>query len=168
MSILTHFRRLSLLLLVAAGLATPSVARADTKAVAPINMTADGLAIKGYDAVAYFTDHKPVKGLAQYEFQWQGAKYRFASADHRDLFVANPGKYVPQYGGYCAFALAHNGIADISPRQWAVVDDKLYLNNNGIAYTLWAAAKKSNIASADKNWEKKPKTAPSDTPSAAQ
>ncbi|GAB4388094.1 MAG: hypothetical protein Kow0025_05280 [Thermodesulfovibrionales bacterium] len=68
--------------------------------IEPINTTAGGVAIKGYDTVAYFLDGMPVKGSAEYEYAWKGAKWRFASAEHRDLFASDPEKYAPQYGGY--------------------------------------------------------------------
>lgn len=68
--------------------------------VEPINTTAGGVAIKGYDPVAYFLDSKPVKGSEQYEYVWKGAKWRFKNSEHRDLFASDPEKYAPQYGGY--------------------------------------------------------------------
>jgi YHS domain-containing protein len=71
-----------------------------SSAVEPINTTADGVAIKGYDPVAYFLEERPVKGSEEFEYEWMGAKWRFASAEHRDLFKADPEKYAPQYGGY--------------------------------------------------------------------
>jgi YHS domain-containing protein len=75
-------------------------------ATAPINKNSTGVALKGYDAVAYFTENKPVKGLSQFSHEWMGAKWYFSSAANRDLFVADPQKYVPQYGGYCAYAVS--------------------------------------------------------------
>ena len=66
----------------------------------PINKNWRGLAIKGYDAVAYFTLGKPVKGKSEFEYKWEGAKWRFSSSEHQNLFAANPEKYAPQYGGY--------------------------------------------------------------------
>src|SRR5512139_1734747 len=74
--------------------------------VAPVNRTPDGLAIKGYDPVAYFAEGRPVPGLAENEFTWKGAKWRFASAEHRAMFRLYPDKYAPQYDGYCAYAVS--------------------------------------------------------------
>src|SRR5271169_2615265 len=74
--------------------------------VTPVNVSSGGLAIKGYDPVAYFIDQKPVMGSAGFEYLWNNAKWRFASAEHRDLFRADPEKYAPKYGGYCAYAIS--------------------------------------------------------------
>src|SRR5580693_7040135 len=82
--------------------------------IAAVN-TEHGLAIKGYDPVSYFTTRKPTPGLAQYSTTYKGATYRFVSAENRDRFIASPEKFVPQYGGYCAYAISLNKIADIDP-----------------------------------------------------
>ena len=68
--------------------------------LAPINIDADGVTLKGYDPVAYFTEGQPVKGQKEFQYEWQGAKWLFASQEHLDLFKENPEKYAPQYGGY--------------------------------------------------------------------
>lgn len=125
--------------------------------VAAVNAS-DGLALKGYDPVAYFTAGKPTPGVAAYTYRWQGVTYRFASADNRDRFQATPERYAPQYGGYCAYAMFLNLIADIDPARWAVVDGKLYLNNNWISHQLWSARKSDNIVTADQHWAVLPKT----------
>ncbi len=117
-----------------------------------------GVALKGYDPVAYFTVGEATPGAAQYTSSWQGAAYRFISAAHLEQFKAEPEKYLPQYGGYCAYAMSLNRIADIDPDRWAVVDGKLYLNNNFLAHSLWSVGKGGNIAAADKNWAVWPKT----------
>jgi YHS domain-containing protein len=91
--------------------------------IAAVN-TENGWAIKGYDPVAYFTTGKPTPGIAQFTTTYQGATYRFASAENRARFIAAPEKFVPQYGGYCAYAIALNQIADIDPDEWAIVNDK--------------------------------------------
>jgi hypothetical protein len=85
------------------------------------------LAIKGYDPVAYFTDGKPVQGTAQFEFEWDDHRWRFASAEHRDLFKASPVRYAPQFGNYCAMALALNQIVVADPENWLISDGKLYV-----------------------------------------
>jgi YHS domain-containing protein len=123
----------------------------------PAVNTEQGLAIKGYDPVAYFTIGKPTPGLTQFIVNYKGATYRFASAEDRDRFVAAPDKFRPQYGGYCAFAIALNQIADIDPDEWAIVDNKLYLNNNFFSQTLWSFDKTGNIARGDHNWPLVPK-----------
>src|SRR5258706_12854820 len=95
--------------------------------------------------------------MAAYTRRWKGAPYPFASAENRDRFKAGPEKYAPQCGGYCAFAMSINRIADIDPARWAIVDGKLYLNNNWLSQTLWSVSKSSHIASADQNWAVFPK-----------
>ncbi len=119
------------------------------------------LAIAGADAVAYFADGKPVAGVKDFEFEWMGATWRFASAAHRDAFAADPGKYAPQYGGYCAYAVAKGAIADIDPEAWTIVDGKLYLNFSKSIRARWREDIPGNIAAADANWPKlKSRSAP--------
>ena len=113
---------------------------------------ADGAAIRGYDAVAYFTDGKPVKGSAQFEHTWKGAAWRFASAANRDAFAAMPEKYAPQYGGYCAWAVSRNYTASTDPDAWRVADGKLYLNYSKSVQENWAKDVPGNVAKADANW----------------
>src|SRR5208337_2622099 len=84
-------------------------------AIEPVNKTSDGVAIKGYDPVAYFTDGKPVKGNRAFEYVWMGAKWHFSSAAHKDLFIKNSEQYAPKYGGYCAYAVSVGSVADIDP-----------------------------------------------------
>jgi hypothetical protein len=85
------------------------------------------LAIKGYDPVAYFTDGKPTPGLPEFEYVWDERRYRFASAKHRDLFKADPVHYAPQFGNYCAMALALNQVVVANPENWLISDGKLYV-----------------------------------------
>ena len=124
--------------------------------IAAVN-TEHGLAVKGYDPVSYFTTGKPTPGLAQFSTTYKGASYRFSSAENRDRFIATPEKFVPQYGGYCALAISLNKIADIEPDQWAIVNDKLYLNNGFIAQSLWSLDKSGNIVRGNLNWPLVPK-----------
>ena len=103
----------------------------------PVNKTLFGNAIKGYDVVAYFTDGKPVEGSGDHEFEWNGATWRFASAQHRNLFAKDPAKYAPQYGGFCAFGVSRGYAVGIDPAAWKIVDGKLYLNYNRDVQTEW-------------------------------
>jgi YHS domain-containing protein len=112
----------------------------------------NGLAVKGYDVVAYFTDGRPVKGMANDSYQWQGATWQFASPEHRAAFMSEPAKYAPQYGGYCAYAVAHGNIVDIDPNQWKIVDGKLYLNANFLSQALWVRDPAGYIKNGDANW----------------
>jgi YHS domain-containing protein len=133
-----------------------AVASAETAPVAAVNAT-DGIAIKGYDPVAYFTAGKPVPGVGAYSYPWKGVTYRFAFAEDLERFKAAPDRYVPQYGGYCAFAMSLNRIADIDPERWAIVDGKLYLNKNLVAFGLWSVNTREKIESADQHWTVFPK-----------
>jgi len=144
------------LVLFAAG-ATAAPAASSPAPVAPVNVTA-GIGIKGYDAVAYFISGKPTPGVERFAYAWKGVTYRFASAQNLERFKADPEKYLPQYGGYCAYAMSVNRIADIDPARWAIVEGKLYLNNNRISYGLWALDKSGNIVAGDHNWVAFPKT----------
>jgi hypothetical protein len=129
-----------------------------SESVAPINSD-DDVAIKGYDPVAYFTGRKPMVGSPAIEQTWHGIKWRFASRENRDAFIAAPETYAPQFGGYCSFAVSRGTVADIDPHQWAVVDGKLYLNNNGFAQSLWDKDRPGNITAGEINWPLIPKKA---------
>lgn len=113
-----------------------------------------GIAIEGTDPVAYFSDGRPVEGSSDYEHKWMGAVWRFASAENRDAFAADPGKYAPQYGGWCAFAVAHGYTAKIDPEAWKIVDGRLYLNYSKDVQSQWAEDIPGHIARGDANWPK--------------
>ena len=85
------------------------------------------LAIKGYDPVAYFTDGKPTPGVAAFEYQWDEHLWRFSSAEHRDRFKADPVRYAPQFGNFCAMALSKGEIVVADPENWLISDGKLYV-----------------------------------------
>lgn len=120
----------------------------------PINAGPDKLAIKGYDPVAYFTDGRPTKGLAQFEHQWQGARWWFTSTEHRDLFAADPEKYAPRFGGFCAMGMSMGHQVQADPEAWAIVDGKLYLNFDRPTADEFKVDTPSHIAKAEANWEK--------------
>jgi len=109
-------------------------------------------AIKGYDTVAYFTENAPREGVEAYSYEYKGATWLFVSAEHRQLFIENPDKYAPQYGGYCAYAVAKNATASIQPDLFTVLKGKLYLNNSPSINQKWNANKDAYIQSADQNW----------------
>lgn len=112
-----------------------------------------GLAIKGYDPVAFHKDGKPIKGSGDYELIWKDATWRFASAAHRDLFNTDPLKYAPRYGGYCAWAVAQGSTASVDPQNaWRIVDGKLYLNYSVKVQKQWEEDIPGNIKKADANW----------------
>lgn len=96
--------------------------------VGPLNIEYDGVAIKGYDPVAYFVSGRALKGSEEFSYEWLGVKWLFASAENRDLFAADPISYAPQYGGYCSTVhLIEPGKADINPMVWRIVNGQLFL-----------------------------------------
>ncbi|MEX1059905.1 MAG: YHS domain-containing (seleno)protein [Methyloceanibacter sp.] len=111
-----------------------------------------GLAAHGYDVVAFFTEGKPAFGSDAYALAHGGGTYRFASRASFDAFKANPAKYEPAYGGFCAYGTALGKKFDGDPRFWKIVDGKLYLNLNGDIQAEWSKDIAGNIAKADKNW----------------
>jgi hypothetical protein len=120
---------------------------------AAYNMDDGKVAIHGYDTVAYFTEGKAMKGTAEFEHAWEDARWRFASATNRELFKANPERYAPQFGGYCAGGLAAGEYANGNPESWTIVDGKLYFNKNHDLRTVWREAPDTLIKYAEYNWD---------------
>ncbi|MEM1114373.1 MAG: YHS domain-containing (seleno)protein [Pseudomonadota bacterium] len=112
----------------------------------------NNLALEGYDTVAYFKEGRPVEGDAQYSTEWMGAEWRFSSAENLDAFVAKPEAYAPQYGGYCAWAVAQGKLAAGDPEQWEIVDGRLFVNYNRKIQERWLADRDAFIIEGDKNW----------------
>lgn len=110
-------------------------------------------AILGYDPVAYFTDGKPVKGQDGYSFDYLGAKWKFASQAHLDLFRASPEKYAPQYGGYCAYGVSQDSLVSIEPDKFRIVDGKLYLNYDADVQAKWLKDPGGYIKQADAKFQ---------------
>ena len=110
------------------------------------------LALQGYDTVAYFTVGEPTKGTADFTTTYQGAEFRFVSEENLNLFLADPEAYAPQYGGYCAWAIAQGKTAKGDARRWAVVDGKLYLNYNKGIQRKWDRDRAGFITSANEHW----------------
>ncbi len=111
-----------------------------------------GVAIHGYDPVGYFDQSSPVEGSSSYQLKWMGAVWRFASADHMYAFEMNPHRFAPQYGGYCAYAMAQGAVATTVPDAWTVHDGKLYLNFSTGVRQIWQQDIPGHIASADQHW----------------
>jgi hypothetical protein len=114
--------------------------------------TTDGVAIKGYDPVAYFTLGKATVGTNDFTFQWNNALWKFSNAEHLALFKANPNKYAPQYGGYCAYGCSENHQSPTDPLAWTILNGKLYLNYSAKVKSLWIKDTDNRIISADKYW----------------
>ncbi len=120
----------------------------------PVFKTFLGTAINGYDPVAYFTEGKPVEGSSDHAYDWNGAEWHFASAQNLETFKAEPEKYAPQYGGYCAYAVSYGSTAKTEPDAWKIVDGKLYLNYDKSVQSRWEKDVPGYIAKADQNWPK--------------
>lgn len=111
-----------------------------------------GVAIRGTDPVAYFTQNRPVEGSKKHQHDYQGATFYFSSAENRDLFAANPEKYAPQYGGYCAWAVSLGYTASTVPEAFTIVDGKLYLNYSLGVRSQWESDQANRIRLGDENW----------------
>jgi len=109
-------------------------------------------AIRGYDPVAYFTEDKAVEGSDEFTFEYNQATWLFSSQQNLDLFKADPTKYAPQYGGYCAYAVSQGSTASIKPELFTIIDGKLYLNYSDSINKKWRANKDNFIVDADRNW----------------
>ncbi len=138
-------------LTVAFGFTAPHALAEATK---PVINTLDskGVAIKGYDPVAYFTEGAPRKGSKEFSSEHKGAKWHFASAANKALFDADPERYTPVYGGYCAYGVAQGYLVKIEPDAWAIRDGKLYLNYDKNVQAEWAKAPATYIKQADAKW----------------
>lgn len=129
--------------------ATPALAVAAPEVYLP---PFSKVALSGYDPVSYFTAGGPRKGDARFAMTLKGAEYRFSSADNLARFRANPNAYLPQYGGYCAWAVAGGYTAKSDPLAWKIVNGKLYLNYDQNVQKRWAKDIPGYIAKGDKNW----------------
>ncbi len=111
-----------------------------------------GLAIKGYDPVAFHTDSKAVQGDETYSFDWNGATWRFANSNNLELFQRNPDKYAPQFGGYCAFAVSQGFTAEVDPEFWLMNEGKLYIFSNEDVLNDWKKDQGNLEKSAAQQW----------------
>ena len=111
-----------------------------------------GTAIDGTDPLSYFDQGRPIAGSSDITYEWNGATWRFTSVENRDRFAANPEKFAPQYGGYCAWAVSQGYTASTTPEAWKIVDGKLYLNYSRSVQKTWEENIPGNISSGDKNW----------------
>src|SRR5271170_2415505 len=136
--------------LVVAALALPVFAQTSTKTL--VNVDSTGVAIQGYDPVAFFTDNKPVKGDQKFLVKHDGAIYFFATKEHKDLFKENAAKYEPEYGGYCAYGVSKNKLVEIDVDAFQIVDGKLLLQYSKGIRDDFNEDTKGNLAKADANW----------------
>lgn len=116
------------------------------------NVDSHGVGIQGYDPVAYFTDNKPVKGTMQFQSSHDGVTYYFTSADHQELFSANPDKYAPQFGGFCAYGVSKGSAVEIDPTAFQIVDGRLLLQYSHGVLEKFNKDTAGNLKKADTNW----------------
>jgi YHS domain-containing protein len=114
----------------------------------------NGVAIQGFDPVAYFESSKAIEGNKEITAEYKKAIYWFSSEANKALFLKNPEKYVPQYGGYCAYGVSENHTSPTDPQAFTIVDDKLYLNYNLKVKELWTKDCEERIKKANENWKK--------------
>ena len=138
-------RDAGLFVLIAASLFAPPSLAADQKP----------LAIKGYDPVAYFVMGTPTRGLPEFEYEWDEHRYHFVSAGHRELFRADPIRYAPQFGNYCAMALAEGEVDEANPENWLISDGKLYIFGKPapMGPAIFQKDLAANVAKANQNRE---------------
>jgi len=139
----------------AVGIAAATVALPQVSSASQSPIYTSGLsntAVGGYDTVAYFTQGKPVKGSSEFSTKYKDVNWEFASQENLDLFLGDPDKYMPAYGGYCAYAVALGSTAKGDPKQWEIYNDRLYLNVNASIQRRWTADKPGFIERSEANW----------------
>lgn len=151
-----HIARRRLMLLgtssAAIVLAAPRLALGQAKKAPVFADFPSKLALDGHDAVAYFKTGKPAKGTSEHALSWNGATWRFASAENKAAFAASPEAFAPQYGGYCAWAVSQGYTAKGDPNHWRIVGGKLYLNYNASVQKDWEKDIPGRIVKGDRNW----------------
>ncbi len=117
-----------------------------------VNAGQDGVAIKGYDTVAYFTENRSMPGTPEFSYTWQDVDWYFANSKHRNLFAANPERYAPQFGGFCANGMSKGKVVVADPEAWTIVDEKLYIKFSEVARDKWRQDKARKIEKANEVW----------------
>ncbi len=130
----------------------PASVNGETNTSTGLTLEGPGLAVHGYDVVSYFSDGEPAVGSAKFAAVHNGATYRFATEDHLAAFTEAPTKFVPAYGGYCAYGVSVGAKFDGDPRLWRIVNNKLYLNLSEDIQATWAQDIPDNIEKADQSW----------------
>jgi YHS domain-containing protein len=153
----------ALFTVVGATAVVPNLAHAyDEKSTSALNVDAHNVAVHGHDVVAYFTAGSPTVGKSDFSAKHEGAVYHFSSAANRDAFKANPAKYAPQFGGFCAMGVALDKKLDGDPTAWKIVDNKLYLNVNKDVQKKWNEDVPGNLVKAVSSWPAIKAKAPKD------
>jgi len=107
----------------------------------------------GYDVVAYFTENKSIAGDPSFSYEWKDAEWVFSSEENKNLFIDNPKKYSPQFGGYCAFAVSKGFTANPNPENFEIIDDKLYLFAAPDVKESWMEDQQDNLSLSKENWQ---------------
>jgi YHS domain-containing protein len=131
--------------------AAPAAKKAEVKP--KVNVDQNGVILKGFDPVAYFTEHRPVKGEPKFSSTYRTATYHFASTADKAAFDKNPAKYAPQYGGFCAHSMMRGKLKDIDPNVFFVYKGKLYVCSNAKVGKIFYSNPDANIKKADENWQ---------------
>ena len=134
------------------GLVAPAFAVDEVNVSSGATVPGPGLAVRGYDVISYYEDGAPQAGNAEFSYAYNGATYRFSSKAHLRKFKADPAKYAPAYGGFCAYGVALGKKFDGDPNFWRIVDGQLYLNLNQSIQTAWTKDVAGNLQKADANW----------------
>jgi len=121
--------------------------------VIPLNKTAEGVAMDGFDVVAYFSERAPAKGLAEFAVEYNGATWIFSSQAHADLFRTNPSLYAPKNNGWCSYAVSEGYGAEVDfVHGWAVINNALYLNWSESVRDTFVAEKEKRVPTSEHNW----------------
>ena len=159
-AVLALLAALAVILAVVAFALTASGAKSDsdeaTAASSNIKFFAykNNLAISGYDVVSYFANAAAEKGLPEYTTKWGGQTWHFVTAEHRDMFLKDPLRYIPQYGGHCAYGVAQGYLVRSEPKAWSIKNNKLYLNYSSNVRTIWLAAADDLLKQSKVHWKK--------------
>jgi len=141
-------------LLAALAIAPGAAVAADAAKPSAVNVSADNVVINGYDPVAYHTEQRPTRGNPAIRHAWNDAVWQFASAANRDLFAADPDRYAPRYGGFCAGGMSRGlVVVPLDPDLWVIVDGRLYLGARPSAITALKETPKETTAAADQHWK---------------
>jgi YHS domain-containing protein len=151
---MNRFNRKFLFLIVCVGIAAALASCGKTETALGFNTDTNGVALRGFDAVAYFAVETAVKGDGKYEYVWNGAKWLFSSEENMKKFQASPETYAPQFGGYCSLAVSEGYTADGDPEAWKVVDGKLFLNYSKQVRQKWEENQTERIEKGSSNWQK--------------
>jgi YHS domain-containing protein len=143
--------KLAVALALLAGVALAYLSSLQMFASDPVSQTRNG-AIDGYDPVAYFEAGEPIRGDSRHQYEWNGATWSFATEAHRAAFAADPERYAPQFGGYCAYAVGNGYTAKPDPEAWHIEEGRLYLNFDESTQKSWLADRANLIASGQRNW----------------